>query len=83
MSSRHLGCRCCTESSQSGTGSVVINAMLPRRRCLKAQKKTLAAARLMMSLMMAESKQAKAYKLMFIDVRKSHSPIAIQETSVR
>ena len=36
MSSGHLGCRCCTEFGQSGTGGVVINAMLPRRHSLKA-----------------------------------------------
>ena len=37
----HLDCRCFTEFGQSSTGSVVINAMLPRRRCLKAQKHVL------------------------------------------
>ena len=35
---RHLGCRCCTEFRQTGVGGVVINAMLPRRHCLTAQK---------------------------------------------
>ena len=33
-SSRHLGRRCCTKFRQPSTGSVVINAMLPRRHCL-------------------------------------------------
>ena len=40
LSSRHLGCRCCTEFRQSGTACVVTKAMLPRRHCLKAQHKT-------------------------------------------
>ena len=38
LSSRHLGCRCCTEFRQSSTGGVVINAVPPRHHCLKAQK---------------------------------------------
>ena len=39
LCSRHLGCKCCTEVVQSSTASVVINAMLPRRRCLKTREK--------------------------------------------
>ena len=38
LSSRHLGCRCCTAFTQFSTGIVIINAMLPRRHCLKALK---------------------------------------------
>ena len=34
------GCRCCTKFRQLSTGSVVINAMLPRRGCPKALGKT-------------------------------------------
>ena len=40
LSSRHLGCRRCTKFKQSSTDSVVINATLSRRHCLKAFRKT-------------------------------------------
>ena len=34
-----MGCRCYKEFGQSSTGTVVINAVLPRRHCLNALKK--------------------------------------------
>ena len=40
LSSRHLVCRRCTMFRRSSSGGVVIDAMLPRRCCLKGRKKS-------------------------------------------